>query len=111
MFDVLFTVNASDFDSGNNARLQFSLQNYEDVFDINPSTGEIQLIAELDYDGSDKEYQLSIEVADSASDSLQMTDQATLSVLVKDINDNDPMFMEVCAVMHYYYYAIAEVVP
>ena len=97
---MLFTVNASDRDSGNNARLQFSLQNYEDVFTIQPLTGEIKLIAELDYDGSDKEYELSIEVADSAIDAL--TDQATLSVLVKDINDNDPIFMEVCAVYYYF---------
>ena len=95
---MLFTVNASDRDSGNNARLQFSLQNYEDVFTIQSLTGEIKLIAELDYDGSDKEYELSIEVADSASDAL--SDQATLSVLVKDINDNDPIFMEVCAVYY-----------
>ena len=98
---VLFTVTASDLDINENSLLQFSLQNYDNVFSINPSTGEIMLQTMLDYDESDREYQLSIEVTDLAVDfSSRQTDHATLNILVEDINDNKPMFVQVWYSLH-----------
>lgn len=93
---VLYDVDASDADINENALLQFSLQNYEDLFYIHPSTGVINLLGELDYDDSVTEYQLSIEVTDLAiGGETRLTDQTTLNIQVQDVNDNDPIFVQV----------------
>ena len=43
-------MNATDKDIDNNGYLVYSLQNYESVFSIHPSNGEVKRIADIDFE-------------------------------------------------------------
>ena len=48
--DVIYVVNATDKDIDNNGYLMYSLQNYESVFSIHPTNGEVKRIADIDFE-------------------------------------------------------------
>ena len=92
---VVFTVTAVNTDSVNGMdeiRYAISGSGAEDVFSINPATGEITLLREIDREtpGED-EFVLLVSATEKASD---LTSVEQLFVTVEDENDHQPEFRE-----------------
>lgn len=87
-------VRASDPDvglAGSVSRYDFSAktrETYGHLFHINETSGEVFLIAALDYEDTE-EYQLIVVASDAEAS--PMTSQVILNVKVVDVNDNVPM--------------------
>ncbi|VIO90129.1 Cadherin domain containing protein [Brugia malayi] len=81
---LIGTVVATDVDI--DTQLEYSLLSSNDLFEIDPFTGKIFLIQNLDYE-SDKEHIVHIQVTDGDN-----TSSATLRIIVVDVNDNAPQF-------------------
>ncbi|XP_051774480.1 protocadherin-1 isoform X2 [Ctenopharyngodon idella] len=91
--DKVLDVLATDADSGTNAELTYSITGGsvpEGLFEINPNTGEVRVMSQLDREQLDH-YQFLVAAADKGVPSLRGT--ATVVVKVLDRNDNDPKFM------------------
>ena len=91
-------VYATDKDIGRNAELTYSSEKSQQFFSVNPATGFLvsktridreQLINEL---GSDS---VTFEVVVSDNGIPQLSDTATVTVTLKDENDNKPIFSKV----------------
>ncbi|KAM4841001.1 cadherin-19 [Thomomys bottae] len=84
---------ADDPDTGNNARLLYSLLQGQAYFSIEPTTGVIRISSTMDRELQD-EYVVIIQAKDMLG--LPGSLSATTSVLIKlsDINDNKPIFKE-----------------
>ncbi|XP_028316115.1 protocadherin beta-16-like [Gouania willdenowi] len=86
---IVATVTASDADHGSNSKITYSIINRLDkvrtMFKINPESGHISLIADIDFEKS-KHFEVNL----LASDSGGLTDSCKLIVDVKDVNDNKP---------------------
>ena len=67
----------------------YSLQNAFETFQIDEATGEIKLIAELDYEDEDF-YNLVVVARDLSN----KTTPENVQIRVLDLNDNDPVFSE-----------------
>uniref|UniRef100_A0A0R3RP85 CA domain-containing protein n=1 Tax=Elaeophora elaphi TaxID=1147741 RepID=A0A0R3RP85_9BILA len=80
------TVVATDVDA--DTQLEYSLLSSDDLFEIDPFTGKIFLIQNLDYE-SKKEHTIHIQVTDGEN-----TSRATMRIIVEDVNDNVPQFEE-----------------
>lgn len=81
-------VQATDFDEGKNAEIAYSIP--KDIpFMINSKSGEIKTKIKLDYE-SKKEYKFPVIAKDGADEPKYGT--ATVTVLVKDIQDELPKF-------------------
>ena len=85
------TVVAFDLDQGSNAELTFSLLTGSELFYINDTSGELFVRATLDREEQDV-YTVEVQVTDGGTPSLQNITSVT--VIVTDINDNAPMFLE-----------------
>ncbi|XP_023138395.2 protocadherin beta-16-like [Amphiprion ocellaris] len=83
------TVSASDRDIGSNGEVSYLISTSKrllsELFKINPRTGEIILVGEIDYEKANS-YQMDIEVVDSGG----LSDSTKVIVDVIDINDNSP---------------------
>ena len=80
-------VSASDADGtaeNSNVRYDITGGNTGNVFDINPSSGVITLLNPLDYETA-TEYTLTITASDGT-----LTDTATVTINIRDINDESP---------------------
>ncbi|KAA0709478.1 Protocadherin-1 Cadherin-like protein 1 [Triplophysa tibetana] len=91
--DKVLDVVATDADSGTNAELIYSITGGsipEGLFEINPNTGEVRVMSQLDREQLDH-YQFLVAAADKGVPSLRGT--ATVVLKVLDRNDNDPKFM------------------
>ena len=84
----VFRVTATDNDIGENARITYSLGD-NDVFQINPVTGNITVREPLDRE-SVAGYSLSVTAVDHGRPS--KSDTTDIEVLVIDVNDNSPIF-------------------
>ncbi|XP_069885086.1 cadherin-19 [Dipodomys merriami] len=84
---------ADDPDTGNNARLLYSLLQGQAYFSTEPTTGVIRISSEMDRELQD-EYWVIIQAKDMLGQPGSLS--ATTSVLIKlsDINDNKPIFKE-----------------
>ncbi|CAG9534070.1 unnamed protein product [Cercopithifilaria johnstoni] len=80
------TAVATDVDA--DTQLEYSLLSSDDLFEIDPFTGKIFLIQNLDYE-TNKEHTIHIQVTDGEN-----TSRATLRIIVEDVNDNVPQFEE-----------------
>ena len=87
---VVYNVTAIDMDSGENARIAYSILD-NDAFHINSQTGEVVLKQALDREVVPS-YMLSITATDHGR--LPKTDTADIDVIVLDANDNAPKFQE-----------------
>lgn len=87
----LYVARAVDLDMGNNGTVRYRLVDAStDTFAINVVTGEITLKKMLDYENINK--YLIVVVAEDLGTPKQLSANMTLTVKVKDINDNPPVF-------------------
>ncbi|XP_075923658.1 protocadherin Fat 1-like isoform X2 [Petromyzon marinus] len=85
---ALLLVHASDADSGENARLRYSLHGAgAERFRIDPDTGELRSLAPLD-----REETAAYSLTARATDGGGLFCQASVLVRLEDVNDNAPAF-------------------
>lgn len=94
---IIYNFSATDSDSGNNGEIQYKLvtqnENISQIFNLDPLTGSLSIIATLDYE-SISEYLLIIAATDQSTNVTErLTTSVTVRILVMDINDNDPIFV------------------
>lgn len=82
-------VQATDADSGLNAKIRYRLEGSAGMFSMNPETGLITVAAALDRETKDK-YNLIVVAEDQGRPPLSAT--ASVTVTLTDVNDNDPIF-------------------
>ncbi|XP_059554623.1 protocadherin beta-3 [Myotis daubentonii] len=86
---VIVTVSASDLDTGNFGTISYSFAHASEeiskTFQLNPITGEIQLIKYLNFEAINS-YEVDIEAKDGGG----LTGKSTVIVQVVDVNDNPP---------------------
>ena len=82
-------VEAKDRDLGKNSEIQYSLVNSTDNFKIDPKTGELRNIVELD---REKFPTYRVEVKASDKGTPPKSSKETVSIHVQDVNDNSPIF-------------------
>ncbi|CAG5115641.1 unnamed protein product, partial [Candidula unifasciata] len=101
----LYVARAHDKDTGNNGTIRYRLHNEpSDTFTINEQTGQLNLTRQLDYERH-REYLLLV-VAEDLGTPVRLSSNMTLTVKVKDINDNPPKFDRAV-----YDFSVAENVP
>lgn len=88
---AILTIVATDEDEGPNGMIRYSMHQaeHEEKFLVNPITGAIVILQQLDYDEIN-EYRLTVMARDLGFE--PKTAVATLTVLLTDINDNPPVF-------------------
>ncbi|KAM8930807.1 cadherin EGF LAG seven-pass G-type receptor 3 [Pelodytes ibericus] len=83
-------ISATDDDVGENARITYFLEDNIPQFRINHNTGAITLHAQLDYEDQ-MTYTLAVVAKDNGIP--QKSDTTYVEVMVNDVNDNAPQFM------------------
>lgn len=86
---LVSSVVAFDSDAAENAIVEYSLASPSNVFNVDPSTGEVFTVGSIDREETDL-YQLDIIATDSGQP--PMTSQVPLTIVVLDVNDNEPVF-------------------
>lgn len=88
---IIITLTASDADADENARLTYAITdgNEEGKFAVNPVTGDLILVAPLDFEMT-QQYQVLVMVSDSGT--LSRHASTILNIAVKDANDIPPVF-------------------
>lgn len=88
---VVASISATDADEGRNQDIRYSITNgnTNNIFNIDPVTGEVRVYKELDYE-STQSFQLRIKAADNGVIAKQNT--TTLWIRILDQNDNPPYF-------------------
>ncbi|XP_008418465.1 protocadherin alpha-C2 isoform X2 [Poecilia reticulata] len=89
---LVVNLNATDLDEGSNSEIVYSFTLYtsektQDVFTLNPNTGEITVKGTIDYEDM-KFYEMHIEAKDKGAHPL--LGQCKIVVHVTDMNDNFP---------------------
>ncbi|KAM3612617.1 uncharacterized protein V6R79_011341 [Siganus canaliculatus] len=89
---TVIQVNATDLDEGQNGEVYYSFGNSVsndliNMFDINPSTGDIIVKSHLDYEESDR-YEIEIEASDKGL--APLTTEKSVIIKIVDVNDNAP---------------------
>ncbi|XP_030892418.1 cadherin EGF LAG seven-pass G-type receptor 1-like, partial [Leptonychotes weddellii] len=84
------TIGATDEDTGENARITYVLEDPVPQFRIDPDTGTIYTMTELDYEDQ-AAYTLAITARDNGIP--QKSDTTSLEILILDANDNAPRFL------------------
>ncbi|XP_074530035.1 protocadherin alpha-13-like isoform X20 [Halichoeres trimaculatus] len=89
---IVLRVNATDQDDGLNGDVSYSFgdvsSKVRELFDVNPSTGEITVKGQIDYEVDDS-YEIDIRASDSGAVPLR-TDKS-VTVVIRDVNDNAPI--------------------
>ncbi|ELK07541.1 Cadherin EGF LAG seven-pass G-type receptor 1 [Pteropus alecto] len=84
------TISASDEDTGENARITYVLEDPVPQFRIDPDSGTVYTMTELDYEDQ-AAYTLAITARDNGIP--QKSDTTSLEILILDANDNAPRFL------------------
>lgn len=89
----LIQMQARDADEGVNSDIRYSIlkSNYNSVISIDPESGLVTTAAALDRE-TQMEVWFLVVAADGGEPSLSST--ATVTVLVEDVNDNEPVFQQ-----------------
>uniref|UniRef100_A0A4X2JSP5 Protocadherin beta 14 n=2 Tax=Vombatus ursinus TaxID=29139 RepID=A0A4X2JSP5_VOMUR len=86
---LVVTVSARDLDTGNNGEITYTLfhssESIRKTFQINPTTGDLRLGAQLDYE-TIQDYTVRIQATDGGG----LSEECTVFVQVTDLNDNPP---------------------
>ncbi|XP_042275787.1 protocadherin alpha-8-like [Thunnus albacares] len=89
---IVIRVNATDLDEGLNGEVSYSFGNVNnkvrELFDVNPSTGEITVKGQLDYEVDDS-YEIDIQASDSGA--VPFRTEKSVTVNIMDVNDNAPV--------------------
>ncbi|XP_037398911.1 protocadherin gamma-A10-like isoform X17 [Pygocentrus nattereri] len=89
---VVATVSATDADYGVNGEVSYEFSHVSDndlaTFSLDPNSGQIVLIASLDY-----EEETAFELQVQATDGLGLVSFATVVIDISDINDNAPVIL------------------
>ncbi|KAI4897258.1 hypothetical protein NFI96_024623, partial [Prochilodus magdalenae] len=90
---LLLTVFAGSSDAQANAQTRYSISkgNEEGAFSIDSRTGNIFVIAPLDYEVAQEHY---LTVKASAGGQEALSDTATVTIHLTDVNDNSPVFSQ-----------------
>ncbi|XP_068868138.1 protocadherin Fat 4-like [Aphelocoma coerulescens] len=93
---TLLTLSATDQDAGANALITYQIvdqrpQTSSPVFLVNPSTGQLSLNQQLDYE-TINEFEVKVEASDGGQPSLST--ETLVVVHVEDVNDNPPEFSQ-----------------
>uniref|UniRef100_A0ABI8A8C3 Cadherin EGF LAG seven-pass G-type receptor 1 n=1 Tax=Felis catus TaxID=9685 RepID=A0ABI8A8C3_FELCA len=83
-------IGATDEDTGENARITYVLEDPVPQFRIDPDTGTVYTMTELDYEDQ-AAYTLAITARDNGIP--QKSDTTSLEILILDANDNAPRFL------------------
>ncbi|NXG24196.1 PCDBG protein, partial [Grallaria varia] len=88
------SMNATDADTGKNARVNYALVRQEGTeqpdVSVNPETGDVYVLRPLDYEKV-RAFELAVRATDGGSPPLST--QALLRVVVRDENDNTPVVL------------------
>ncbi|MEQ2250208.1 hypothetical protein ILYODFUR_037520, partial [Ilyodon furcidens] len=89
---IIVQVNATDLDEGTNGEVVYTFssivsQRLLKLFDINPSTGEIIVKGNIDFEERDK-YEIEIQASDKGS--APLSTQKSVNINIVDVNDNAP---------------------
>ncbi|XP_066489731.1 cadherin EGF LAG seven-pass G-type receptor 1 [Tiliqua scincoides] len=84
------TISATDEDTGENARITYILEDNIPQFRIDPDTGTITTLMELDYEDQ-ASYTLAITAQDNGIP--QKSDTTYVEIIIVDANDNAPRFL------------------
>ena len=92
--DVLFTVLATDIDSGINAIIHYWITggNTNDLFSLDSVTGNITLARPVDYETDPHSYTLTIRATDFGTTPLDSVNPLTVTFNIINVNDNYPTF-------------------
>ncbi|KAK3100154.1 hypothetical protein FSP39_015442 [Pinctada imbricata] len=89
---TLYPAKATDADSGQNSLIRYSLlENPQSLFQINAVTGELMLQSHLDYENATEHH---VVIAASDQGTPPLSSNMTLVVLVRNVNDNPPVFTQ-----------------
>ncbi len=80
---------ASDEDKDSDGIITYSLSIEQQLFSIDPDTGYIYLIGQLDYEEI-TEYHVTVYASDNSDIDVQFTSSAVLNIQIMDTNDNYP---------------------
>ena len=86
-------VKAEDVDSGQNALLMYSIEEEQDIFAIDPTTGAIRAASVLDHEVQ-AIYMFHVQVQDLGTPKQSAEVAATVWIYITDINDSPPIFEE-----------------
>jgi hypothetical protein len=98
----IVTITAEDPDSGVNGKILYSIQSQDPSFGqphfgINPSSGVIHTLREIDRETVDT-FKLTVIATDQAVvESQRLTAEKLVTVIVEDVNDNAPVFVSMNA--------------
>ncbi|KAF7641719.1 hypothetical protein LDENG_00273990, partial [Lucifuga dentata] len=89
---VVIQVNATDLDEGLNGEISYSFvnenSNVPQLFDLDPSTGEITVKGQIDYEVDDS-YEIDIQASDRGPVPFRTDKSVTVKII--DVNDNAPV--------------------
>ncbi|XP_034546277.1 uncharacterized protein LOC117817633 [Notolabrus celidotus] len=89
---IILRVNATDRDDGLNGDVSYSFgdvtSKVRELFDVDPSTGEITVKGQLDYEVDDS-YEIDIQASDSGA--VPLRTEKGVTVNIRDVNDNAPV--------------------
>ena len=90
-------VTAKDPDGPGNNKVRYAIKDKDakELFEINPTTGEISTISKLDRELQDR-YEFTVEATDDGAKALSSS--TLIKVQVRDINDNPPRFTRILSI-------------
>nr|XP_033813815.1 cadherin EGF LAG seven-pass G-type receptor 1 isoform X2 [Geotrypetes seraphini] len=86
----IVTISATDEDTGENARITYVMEDHLPQFRIDPDTGTLTTLMELDYEDQ-ASYTLAVTARDNGIP--QKSDTTYVEILILDANDNSPQFL------------------
>lgn len=99
---LIYNFTATDADTGSNSEIQYRLvkqvpsasPDEHDTFAVDPLTGGLTLLKSLDYEAL-AEYILIVTATDQSSNaSVRLTTSVTARIIIIDINDHAPVFIQ-----------------
>ena len=88
---ILLKVRATDLDTGNNARVRYSILSDDRDFNIDPDKGTITVRRKLDRET--RPNQVLVVQAEDSGTSTRLSSTAIVNVTITDVNDNKPVFV------------------